>query len=31
MQRITRKFETSYKKKDLKIIFTLRPIEPLEK
>lgn len=31
MQRITRKFETSYKKKDVKIFFTLRPIEPLEK
>ncbi|WP_283609279.1 BTAD domain-containing putative transcriptional regulator [Faecalispora anaeroviscerum] len=31
MQRITRKFESSYKKKDFKIIFTLRPIEPLEK
>lgn len=31
MQRITRKFEAFYKKKDLQILFTLRPIEPLEK
>lgn len=31
MQRIIRRFENSYKKKDLKIIYMLRPVEPIEK
>lgn len=31
MRRIIRKFESSYKEQDMKIIYTIRPVEPTEK
>lgn len=30
MRRIIRRFESAYKRKDMKIIYTIRPVEPME-